>query len=65
MTLHKDSDIIAITKRRRIRWLGHILCKDLTHLLQASLEGVPTGRRSLGRPRLRWREQIKKGLYEI
>ena len=36
-TLYKDPDIVYVIESQRIRWLGHILHKDPTHLLHASL----------------------------
>jgi hypothetical protein len=41
-------------KSRRIEWLGHVLGMESSTAPQKILHGRPEGKRSIGRPRLRW-----------
>jgi hypothetical protein len=52
--LYSSSNIIRMIKSRRMGWSGHV----------ARLVGKPEGRRPLGRPRLRWVDNIKIDLRE-
>ena len=42
----------------RLRWAGHVARMDETDLCRKVLEGRPEGRRPVGRPRLRWRDNV-------
>jgi hypothetical protein len=57
---------IRIIKTRRMRWAGHVARtgeekKNAYRLLM----GKPEGRRPLGRPRLRWLDNIRMDVVEI
>lgn len=48
-----NPDILAITKAKRLNWLGHVYRRlEGTRLIE-TLMGMPTGKIPLGRPRLR------------
>lgn len=51
--LYMDLDILAITKAKRLNWLGHVYRRQESTRLIESLMGMPTGKIPFGRPRLR------------
>jgi hypothetical protein len=51
-------------KRRRMRWAGHVACMGEVRGAYNILVGRPEGRRPLGRPRLRWEDNIRMDLRE-
>jgi hypothetical protein len=64
--LYSSPNIITIMKSRRMRWEGHVARmgkkqKNAYRILVAK----PEGKRSLGRPRRRWVNNIKMDLREI
>jgi hypothetical protein len=48
------ADIVRFIKAQRVKWLGHIQRIDTSRTAKRKFEWKPIGRRSLGRPRLRW-----------
>jgi hypothetical protein len=57
-SLYPSQNIVRAIKSRRMRWAGHVACmgKVLTGFL---LVGKPEGKRPLGKPRRRWKDNIK------
>lgn len=49
-------------KIKRLRWLGHVLRRNYSKMISIILNWKPNKRRPLGRPRLRWEDQVGKGL---
>jgi hypothetical protein len=49
----------------RMRWAGHVARMGEGRDVYRILVGRPAGKRSLGRPRRRWEDDIKKDLREI
>jgi hypothetical protein len=45
-----------------MRWAGHVARMGEKRNVYRLLVGKPEGKRSLGRPRLRWIDNIKMGL---
>jgi hypothetical protein len=62
--LCSSSDIIRIMKSRRMRWAGHVARMGEKRNVYRLLVGKPKGKRPLGRPRLRWINNIKLYLLE-
>jgi hypothetical protein len=56
--------MIRMIKSRRMRWAGHVarMAKRNTYRL---LVGKPERRRPLGKPRLRWVDNIRMDLVEV
>jgi hypothetical protein len=54
--LYSSPSTIRTTKSRGIRWAGHVARMGSIHRI---LVGKPEGKKPLGRPRLRWVENIK------
>ena len=52
-------------KSRRFRWAGHVARMEEGRSAFKILTGKPTGKRSLGRPRRRWENNIRIDLEEI
>jgi hypothetical protein len=48
-----------------MRWAGHVARRGETRNAYRILVGKPEGKRSLGRPRRRWVDNIKMDLGEI
>ena len=46
----------------RIRWFGHVMRMQDTRLPKKIFTLELTGRRPIGRPRTRWRDQVKQDL---
>jgi hypothetical protein len=52
-------------KTRRMRWAGHVACMGEGRVAYRILVGRPEGRIPLGRPRIRWEDNIKMDLQEV
>jgi hypothetical protein len=62
--LYSSTNIIRVIKSRRLRWAGHVARMGERRGAYRALVGKPEGRRSLGRPRRRWEDNIKMGLRQ-
>jgi hypothetical protein len=63
--LYSSPSIIRIIKVRRMRWVGHGARMGEKSNAYRLLVGKPEGRRTLGRPRSRWLDNIKMDLVEV
>jgi hypothetical protein len=63
--LYSSPGIIRVIRARRMRWAGHVASMGEVRGAYNILVGRPEGRRSLGRPRRRWEDNIKMDLREI
>lgn len=57
--------IIADIKARRLRWLGHVQRMKEQRIPKKILHAKPEGRRSAGRPRLRWLDDVEADLRKL
>ena len=57
--------MMIIIKSRRLRWAGHVAKMEEVRSAFKTLKGKPIGKRSLGRPRRIWEENIRMDLNEI
>ena len=57
--------IVWVVKLRRMKWVGHVACMGEGRGVHRVLVGKPEGRRPLGRPRLRWEDNVKTDLQEV
>jgi hypothetical protein len=64
-SLYSSSNIVRVTKSRRMRWVGHVARVGEGRGVYRVLVGKPEGKRPLGRPRHRWEDNIKLDLREI
>jgi len=64
-SLYSSPNIVRVIKSRRMRWAGHVARMGEDRGVYGVLFGRPEGKRPLGRPRLRWEDNIKMDLREI
>ena len=62
--MYRSSNIVRVIKFRRLRWAGHVARMEEGSSAFNILIGKPTGKRPLGRPRLRWEGNIRMDLEE-
>jgi hypothetical protein len=58
-SLYSSPNIVRVIKSRRMRWAGHVARIGEGRGVYRVLVGRPEGKRSLGRPRRRWEDNIK------
>jgi hypothetical protein len=63
--LYSLPNIVRVVKSRRMRWAGHVAHMGEDSGVHRVLVGRPEGKKPLGRPRLRWEENIKIDLQEV
>jgi hypothetical protein len=63
--LYSSPNIVRVIKSRRMRWAGHVVRMGESRVAYRVLVGKPEGRRPMGRPRLRWEDNIKADLREL
>jgi hypothetical protein len=63
--LYSLPNIVRVVKSRRMRWAGHVARMAEGRGVHRVLLGKPEGKRSLGRPKRRWEDNIKMGLEEV
>jgi transcription termination factor 2 len=64
-SLYSSPNIVRAIKSRRIRWAGHVARIGEGRGVYRVLVGRPDGKRPLGRPRRRWKDDIKTDLREV
>jgi hypothetical protein len=63
--LYSSPDITQVIKSRRMREAGHVACIGVMRGAYRVFMGKPEGRRPLGRPRHRWKNNVKMDLREV
>jgi hypothetical protein len=63
-SLYSSPNIVRVIKSSRVRWARHVARMGEGRGVYRVLVGRPEGKRSLGRPRLRWEDNIKMDLRE-
>ena len=58
-------NIVRVLKSRRMRWAGHVVQMTEGRGVYRVLVGKPEGKRSLGRLRHRWEDNIKMDFQEV
>jgi hypothetical protein len=56
--MYKSPDVVTETKVRRLEWLGHVVRMEDTRLPEGVFNAKPEDRRSVGRSRLKWLEDV-------
>ena len=62
--LYSSPNIVQLIKSR-MRWVGHVAHMGKGRGMYRVSVGKPEGKRTLGRPRRRWDENIKMDLQEV
>ena len=62
--LYSSPNIVGVIKLRIMRWAGHVARMGEGRDVYRGLVGKPEGKRPLGRPRLRWEDNIKMDLQD-
>jgi len=63
--LYSLPNIVRVVKSRRMRWAGHVARMGEGRGVHRVLVGEPVGKIPLGRPRRRWKDNIKMDLREV
>ena len=63
--LYSSPNIVRVIKLRRMRWAGNVASMGEKRGIYRVLLGKPEGKRPLGRPRRRWKDNIKMDLQEL
>jgi hypothetical protein len=62
---YSSPNIFRVIKSKRMRWAGHVARRGEGRGVYRVLIGRPEYKRPVGRPRLRWEDDIKMDLREI
>jgi hypothetical protein len=65
MTLYQELDIVAEIKEARLRWLGHVERMSEDRVIKKLYMNKPEGRRSVGRPKMRWLDDVEEDLRNM
>ena len=60
--LYRSANIARVIKPRRLRWAGHVARMEEVRSAFKILKAKPIGKRPLGRPRRRWKDNIRMAL---
>jgi len=63
--LYSLPNIVRRVKSRRMWWAEHVARMGERRVVHRVLVGKPEGKRSLGRPRRRWENNVKMDLQEV
>ena len=63
--IYSQTNIVRVVKSRRMRWAGHVARMGVGRGVHRVLVGKPERKRPLGRPRRRWKDNIKMDLQEM
>jgi hypothetical protein len=64
-TLIKHEDIINYIKAQRLSWFGHVQRMPDTRTFKKIFNWKPLTKRSRGRPKYRWKDNIKQDIYQM
>ena len=65
VNLYSSLNTIRVIKPRRMTWPGHAARMGESRCVYRILMGKPEGKRPLGRPMLRWEDNMKMYLQEV
>jgi hypothetical protein len=64
-TLIKKENIVRFIKSQTSRWAAHVIRMDTTRTVKKLTEWEPRPSRAVGKPRLRWLNQVEEGLKKM
>jgi hypothetical protein len=63
--LYTSPNVIRGIRSRRVRWAGHVARMGTMGNAHNNSVGKPEGKRSLGKPRCRWEDNIEMDLRDV
>ena len=54
--------IAMVMRKRRLEWFGHVEGRDETENIRAVVEMKMEGKRPRGRPKLRWKDTVRRDM---
>ena len=63
--MYRSPNIVRVINSRTSRWTGHVARMEEGRSASKILTGKSTGKRTLGRHRRRWEDNIRMDLEEI
>ena len=63
--LIKKENIVRFIKSQRLRWAAHVIRMDTTRTVKKLTEWDPRLSRPVGKPRLRWLNQVEEDLKKM
>ena len=63
--MYPSSNIIRNLKSKLLRWAGHVARMEVSINAYRVLVGIPEGKKILGRPRLRFEDNVKMDLRDV
>ena len=63
--LIKGKNIVRFIKSQRLRWVAHVIRMEATRTVKKLTEWEPCATRPVGRPRLRWLDQVEEDLRKM
>jgi hypothetical protein len=61
----KTPNIMTEFKVRRLEWLGHVIRTEDSRLPKMIFNTKPDGKRGVGRPRLRWLDDVEADMEAL
>jgi hypothetical protein len=61
----KQEDTVKFIKSQRLRWAAHVMRMEKTRTTRKITEWTPYEARPVGRPRLRWMDQVEEELKRM
>jgi len=61
----KHNNIINFARAERLGWYGHIERMQETRMVKAIHSWKPISKRSTGRPKIRWEDDVKKDIQNL
>ena len=61
----KQEDIVKFIKSLRLRWTAHVMRMEKIRTTRKITEWTPYKTRPVGRPRLRWMDQVEEDLKRM
>jgi hypothetical protein len=63
--MYWSPDIVTEIKVRRLEWLGHVIRMDGARMAKKVFVSKPKGRRDVGRPKLRWLDDVEHDIKAL
>jgi hypothetical protein len=61
----KKEDIVKCIKSQKLRWAAHVMRMEKTRTTRKITEWTPYTAKPVGRPRLRWMDQVEEDLKRM